>query len=109
MRVAYGADLEQVKKILVEAAERHPSVLADPAPHALLLSFGDDAIHLELRFVVDFGQGLATKDQVQMAVEHEFQEHGIEFALPKSEVRLVSDTAKRPQPEGDLDPDPVPG
>jgi potassium efflux system protein len=105
VRIAYGADLDRVKKILVEAAEQHPSVLDDPAPHALLLSFGDDAIHLELRFVVDFGQGLTTKDQVQMVIEHEFQKHGIEFALPKSEVRLVSEEARRPQSEDDLNPE----
>ncbi len=92
VRVAYGTDLELVKKILVEAADEHPSVLDDPAPHALLLGFGDDAINLELRFVVDFGLGLATKDQVQMTIERQFRHQGIEFALPKSEVQLISGT-----------------
>jgi len=91
LRIAYGADLELVKKILVDAAEQHPSVLDDPAPHVLLLTFGDDAINFELRFVVDFGQGLATKDAVQMAIEGAFREHGIEFALPKSEVRFITE------------------
>ena len=91
IRIAYGADLEQVKQILIDAAAEHPSVLEDPAPHALLLGFGDDAVNLELRFVVDFGQGLATKDEVQMSIDHAFRDKGIEFALPKSEVRLISD------------------
>ena len=94
LRIAYGADLELVKKILVDAAEQHPSVLDDPAPHVLLLTFGDDAINFELRFVVDFGQGLTTKDQVQMAIEGAFREHGIEFALPKSEVRFISESGE---------------
>ncbi|MDH3816285.1 MAG: mechanosensitive ion channel, partial [Acidobacteriota bacterium] len=91
LRIAYGADLELVKKILVDAAEQHPSVLDDPAPQVLLLTFGDDAINFELRFVVDFGLGLATKDQVQMAINQAFREQGIEFALPKSEVRFISE------------------
>jgi potassium efflux system protein len=90
LRITYGTDLEQVKKILVDAAEQHPSVLDDPAPHVLLLEFGTDAINVELRFVVDFGQGLTTKDQVQMAIDRAFREQGIEFALPKSEVRFIS-------------------
>ena len=77
---------------LVEIAEQHPAVLNDPAPHTLLLDFGDDAINFELRFVVDFGQGLTTKDQVQMSIDYAFREKGIEFALPKSEVRLISGT-----------------
>jgi potassium efflux system protein len=91
LRIAYGADLELVKKLLVDAAEEHPAVLDDPAPQVLLLTFGDDAINFELRFVVDFGQGLATKDQVQMAIDQAFRKEGIEFALPKSEVRFISD------------------
>jgi potassium efflux system protein len=62
IRIAYGADLELVKKLLVDAAEQHPAVLDDPAPQVLLLTFGDDAINFELRFGVDCGQGLGTKD-----------------------------------------------
>ena len=57
----------------------------------LLLAFGNDAVNLELRFVVDFGQGLKTKDEVQMAIDRAFHKHGIEFALPKSEVRYVAE------------------
>jgi potassium efflux system protein len=90
LRIAYGADLEQVKQILIDVATEHPSVLDDPAPHALLLGFGDDAIKLELRFVVDFGQGLVTKDEVQMRIQSIFKEQGIQFALPTSEVRWVA-------------------
>jgi len=96
LRIAYGADLDLVKKILVDAAKQHPSVLDDPAPHVLLLTFGDDAINFELRFVVDFGQGLVTKDAVQMVIEGAFREHGIEFALPKSEVRFISEGGGAP-------------
>jgi potassium efflux system protein len=91
LRIAYGTDLELVKELLVDAAKQHPSVLDDPNPHVLLLAFGDDAVNLELRFVVDFGQGLTTKDQVQMEINRVFREHGIEFALPKSEVRFISE------------------
>jgi potassium efflux system protein len=101
IRIAYGTDLEQVKKILVDAAEEHPSVLDEPAPHVLLLAFGDDAVNLELRFVVDFGQGLATKDEVQMAIDRAFRENDIEFALPKSEVRFISEGQAGPK---ELDP-----
>jgi potassium efflux system protein len=90
LRIAYGADLDEVRETLVDIAMQHPSVLKDPAPHTLLLSFGEDAIKFELRFVVDFGQGLTTKDQVQMSIESAFREKGIEFALPKSEVRLIT-------------------
>jgi potassium efflux system protein len=88
VRIAYGADLDQVKETLTGIAERHPEVLPDPVPHTLLLAFGDDAIQLELRFVVDFGKGLVIKDEVQMAIDKAFREQGIEFALPQLNIRL---------------------
>ncbi len=95
LRIAYGADLELVKRTLVEIAGRHPDVLEDPEPHALLLDFGDDAIKLELRFVVDFGKGLKTKDEVQMALDKAFRERGIEFALPQLKLSLPEEGAGR--------------
>jgi potassium efflux system protein len=88
LRVAYGADLEEVKSLLVAAAETHPLVLDDPAPHALLIAFGDDAINFELRFVVDFGNGIQAKDDVQMAIDRAFKEKGIEFAVPQLKLQL---------------------
>jgi potassium efflux system protein len=98
IRIAYGTDLELVKKLLVESAEQHPAVLHEPPPHVLLLAFGNDAVNVELRFVVDFGQGLATKDQVQMAIDRAFRENNIEFALPKSEVKFISQGGNEPAP-----------
>jgi len=100
LRIAYGADLEQVKSLLISAAEAHPLVLDDPAPQALLLTFGDDAINFELRFVVDFGNGIKAKDDVQMAIDRAFRENGIEFALPQLRLRL---------PDGDPGIPTVPG
>jgi potassium efflux system protein len=88
VRIAYGADLARVKETLTEIAKRHPEVLPEPAPHTLLLAFGDDAIQFELRFVVDFGKGLTVKDEVQMAIDKAFNEQGIEFALPQLKIRL---------------------
>jgi potassium efflux system protein len=98
LRVAYGANLEQVKGLLVAAAEVHPLVLEDPAPQALLLTFGDDAINFELRFVVDFGNGIKAKDDVQMAIDHAFRDHGIEFAIPQLKLQLQDGTTVSAEP-----------
>lgn len=63
-------------------------VLKDPEPYSLVISFGDDSMNLELRYVVEFGNGLTTRDEVQTAIDREFKENGIEFALPQLKVRL---------------------
>jgi potassium efflux system protein len=103
VRIAYGADLDQVKATLTGIAEQHPEVLPEPAPHTLLLAFGDDAIQFELRFVVDFGKGLTVKDEVQMAIDKAFSEQGIEFALPQLKIRLP-ETAPGSEPPPAAEP-----
>ena len=104
LRVAYGADLDQVKGLLVEAAESHELVLEDPPPQALLLAFGDDAINFELRFVVDFGNGIKAKDDVQMAIDRTFKEHGIDFAVPQLQLQLPEGALESGgSPDGDRD------
>jgi potassium efflux system protein len=88
LRVAYGANLEKVKEVLLRVATDHPDVLRDPPPQALLLEFGDDALKFELRYFVDFGMGLRTRDELHMRVDHAFREAGIEFALPRLNIEI---------------------
>jgi MscS family membrane protein len=51
--VAYGSDVEQVKRLLVETALEIPEVLREPAPEAFFTAFGDSALHMALFFWVD--------------------------------------------------------
>ena len=46
VRIAHGADLERVKDVLVDIAREHPSVLGEPAPLALVLGIGEDAVNI---------------------------------------------------------------
>lgn len=50
--VAYGTDMHQVKKILLqiagEAAEKTPWVLLDPAPAVYFLEFGESGLNGQL-------------------------------------------------------------
>ena len=93
VRVSYDADLAIVKQTLVEVAAKNPDVLDDPPPVALLLNFGDDARKFELRYFVDFGQGLKTRDELHLAVDQAFREKGIEFALPQIKLKVPPATS----------------
>jgi len=97
LRVVYGTDLEQVKTLLVSCAEENPLVLEDPKPHAIIIDFAQDAINFELRFVVDFGNGIQVRDEVQMAVDRIFKDNGIAFAMPLLNVQM---TRGKPDPDG---------
>jgi len=88
LRVAYGAEPERVKALLAAVAQAHPDVFDDPPPQILLIEFGDDSLHFELRVFVDFGEGLRVKDELHMAINRVFRENGVEFALPRLDIRM---------------------
>jgi potassium efflux system protein len=88
LRIAYGTDLDELERTLIEIAEQHPKVLQDPSPHVLLLEFGDDAIKVELRYYVEFGHGLSTKSDLQVAIDSTLREKGIELAVPQLHIQV---------------------
>ena len=100
LRIAYGADLQKVKDLLLGIARKHPEVLVDPAPNALVLDFGDDAIKFEFRVFVDFGVGERTKDDLQMSINRIFREQGIELALPQLSIQLPARKGELPEGSG---------
>jgi potassium efflux system protein len=88
LRVTYDANLDLVKRTLVDVAKRHRNVVEDPEPHALLLSFGEDALKFELRCFVEFGLGLQTRDELHMEIDRAFREAGIAFAMPQLNLQI---------------------
>ncbi|MDX1389348.1 MAG: mechanosensitive ion channel, partial [Acidobacteriota bacterium] len=98
LRVAYGSDLNQVREALLEVARANPNVLDDPAPHVLLLDFGDDALKFELRVFVDFGLGLETQDALRMEIDRTLRDRGIKLALPQLDIHLPDSGGGLPGP-----------
>ena len=92
VQVGYTDDLERAMQILVEAARRHPRVLAEPAPKAFLLRFADSGIELELGFwIADPQEGsLNIKSDIGLDIWREFRRAGIEIPYPQQEVRLLN-------------------
>jgi small-conductance mechanosensitive channel len=87
--VAYGTSPEKVLDILRDVARAHPGVLADPAPLALFLEFGDNALRFELRVWTDrFDQSLQVRSELAVALYAALGRAGIEIPVPQREVRL---------------------
>lgn len=85
--VAYGSDLDLVKRLLLQAAEENTSVLKDPAPVAYFLAFGASTLDHELR--VHVGQILdrtRTIDELNRRINQLFAEHNIEIAFNQLDV-----------------------
>ncbi len=84
--VAYGSDVQKVKKLLLELAERHPEVILDGSvgrPWVLFLGFGDSALDFQVRFYVrNVDQRLSVLSDMNFAIERAFRENGIEIPFP---------------------------
>ena len=87
--VAYGTDLESVLQILLSCAERNPTVLTQPPSRALFLAFGNSSLDFELRvWISDFNDKLMVLSELNLDIDSEFQEAGIEIPFPQSDLHL---------------------
>lgn len=87
--VAYGSDVEKVKGLLVEIAREVPEVLAEPAPEAYFVSFGDSALSMSLFFwVEEYNRLFAVTDMVNSRIITRFRENNIDIPYPTRAVLL---------------------
>ncbi len=93
--VAYATDVAPVLALLAEIARRHPRVLKDPTPNAMVISMGDSGVELELGFwIEDPEKGrLNVCSDISVDILTEFKPRGIEIPFPQREVRMLPKTA----------------
>ncbi|GAB4336348.1 MAG: mechanosensitive ion channel [Calditrichia bacterium] len=91
--VAYGSDLNEVKRILVETATRHPKVLKDPEPRAFFIQFGPSSLDLWLdSYVAHYQDAWQTGDEIRMAVYEALNKHNIEIPFQQHVVHIKKET-----------------
>jgi len=79
--VAYGSDMDLVKRLLTETVSSHPRVLTTPSPSVFLCAFGDNALQWEIWCFVPRPQDrLATANDLLLQIDQAFRQHGI--AIP---------------------------
>ena len=85
--VAYGSDLELVKRLLLQAAEENDAVLKDPAPAAYFLSFGASTLDHELRvYVGQLSDRVRTIDALNRRIDELFMANNIEIAFNQLDI-----------------------
>ncbi|MFA5081835.1 MAG: mechanosensitive ion channel domain-containing protein [Hydrogenophilaceae bacterium] len=91
VQVAYGADLNKVREIMLAAAANHPRVISSQEPRVLLTGFGDNGINMELRiWMMDPEEGLGRlKSDINWAIWEAFQREGIEIPFPQRVVHMA--------------------
>jgi small-conductance mechanosensitive channel len=89
--VAYGSDVELVKKLLIQAAEENKAVLKKPPPLVIFNDFGDSSLDFVLVFTLnDSFQALVPKSEIRFKINELFKANNIVIPFPQRDVHLFN-------------------
>ena len=88
--VAYGADIEEAERLMLQAAKEAKRVLDTPAPTVWLSALGTDAIEFEIQiWIRDPEEGLGNvRSDVLKKLWRLFRENGIQVPHPQRDLNL---------------------
>ncbi len=83
--IGYDDDIELASEIIVEEAERHPEIMAEPAPSVRLTELNDSDVGLQSRiWIADPSRAdfVRIRGEYATAVKRRFDEEGIDIPYP---------------------------
>lgn len=86
--VAYGADLERVRALLLETAGANGFAQKEPAPAVVFEGFGESSINVTLNVWGETGKYLDLKNSITLDVYAAFEKEGIAIPFPQLDVRV---------------------
>lgn len=88
--VAYGSDVQLVKKLLLQAAKEEPTVLLKPAPMVLFDDFGDSALVFKLIVTLDDSfNTVRTLSNLRFKIDQLFRESSVTIPFPQRDVHII--------------------
>ena len=82
--IAYDADMQKAKDLILEVANSAEWVSKDPPPKVVVRKFGESSVDLQLRvWIKDARRRMNTISFITDAVKSSFDEHGLEIPYPK--------------------------
>lgn len=88
--VAYGSDVELVRKILLQCAKEEKYVVKEPIPLVLFEDFADSSLNFSLYFYV--ADGMASpliKSNLRFRIDKAFRENGIAIPFPQRDIHII--------------------
>lgn len=87
--VAYGSDLQLVRRLLLECAAAQPEVARTPEPDVWFTDFGDSALLFELLVWIDSTTEVAQPlSSLRFAIEAAFRAHGVQIPFPQRDLHI---------------------
>lgn len=87
--VAYGSDVQLVKKLLLQAASTHTEVISEPEPTVLFMDFGDSSLNFKLIFTLtDSFRAAFPKSDIRFEIDRLFREHNVTIPFPQRDIYI---------------------
>lgn len=108
--VAYGSDVQLVKKTLEKLLTDHVRVLESPDNRVLFMGFGDSSLDFEVHFWISprssFDRRQIESD-LRFKIDALFREHDITIPFPQRDVHIYNESPTPPPapPEPEVEPD----
>ncbi|EPR72966.1 Potassium efflux system KefA protein [Winogradskyella psychrotolerans RS-3] len=88
--VAYGSDVQLVKKLLLQAASANKSVLSEPEPGVLFTNFGDSSLDFKVSFTLaDSFKAQFPKSEIRFEIDRLFREHNVSIPFPQRDIHII--------------------
>jgi len=89
--VAYGAPVERVAELIVQAAKAEEAILGEPEPAVFFEDFGDNALIFDLYYWINATadrDARAIRSNVRFRINALFRENGIVIAFPQRDIHV---------------------
>ncbi len=93
--VSYGSDPNQVRDLLLQAAEQEERILDDPRSDVVFQGYGDSSINFELRvWINDAWQLPQVRSSLYFSIWYNLKGAGIEIPFPQRDLHMRSGELK---------------
>lgn len=107
--VAYKEDMERVRDILLDVADKNRFALVEPQPLFIFTNFGDSALEILFGLWFEKSDYINLKNSIMLDIKKRFDEEGIEIPFPHRTIYAGSATdpfpvrvVNPPQPDKDV-------
>ncbi|MFT5848157.1 MAG: small-conductance mechanosensitive channel [Psychroserpens sp.] len=88
--VAYGSDVQLVKKLLLQAASTNSDVISSPEPTVIFTNFGDSSLDFKLVFTInDSFKAQFPKSDIRFEIDRLFREHNVSIPFPQRDIHII--------------------
>ncbi|MDW3645697.1 MAG: mechanosensitive ion channel [Bacteroidia bacterium] len=90
--VAYGSNLQQVRKVLKSCAENHGRVMKNPEPKVLFINFGESSLDFQLVYwLEDFKDHQSVESDIRFMIDSDFRRNNITIPFPQRDLHIITD------------------